>query len=425
MDQHSGVRAGFWPAGKIGEICPVDPVSPPQDREVPAEEAMEDEEESAEVRIAVRPKGPTKQERDEHNCTHIPYRAWCPICVGARGVASPHLREERVDESRRRPVIAMDYFFMSTADNPITKMLILKDDKSGKGMATIVPVKGTAAEWVIIRAVKFIDQLGYNEITLKSDTEPAIVAVRNEIRSKCKAEANDEDAALGDHQSNGMIENFGKNVRAMVRTLRLHIETSIKDKIADDSPIIAWIVEHAANLMNNCKRGKDGRTPQERLHGKRIPQTLVPLGEKVMFQSLRQDKRTNKAEPRYEFGIWAGIKCGSNEVYILTPSGVARARNIRRLSDEECWDKELLNEVRGTPWDHTDGQLDEPITADPDIPPIIVPEDDTEQVRRMKLTKQDFRTYGYTPNCPGCRALQLGKQSQPHTEACRKRMEEK
>ena len=216
MDQHSRVRAGFWPAGKVDGICPVDPVSPPQDPGVQAEEeamqeeAMPDEEESAEVKVAIRPKGPTKQERDEHNCTHIPYRAWCPICVGARGVASPHLREEKIDDGRRRPVIAMDYFFMSTADNPITKMLILKDDKSGKGMATIVPVKGTAAEWVIVRAVKFDDQLGYNEITLKSDTEPAIVAVRNEIRLKCKAEANDEDAALGDHQSNGMIEKFGK-----------------------------------------------------------------------------------------------------------------------------------------------------------------------------------------------------------------------
>ena len=104
----------------------------------------------------------------------------------------------------------MDYFFMNTIDNPITKMLILKDDKSGQGMATIVPVKGTAAEWVINRAVKFVDRLGYKEITLKSDTEPAIIAVRNEIRSKCQADATDEDAALGDHQSNGLIENYGK-----------------------------------------------------------------------------------------------------------------------------------------------------------------------------------------------------------------------
>ena len=211
----------------------------------------------------------------------------------------------------------------------------------------------------------------------------------------------------------------------MVRTLRLHIETSIRDKIADDSPIIAWIVEHAANLLNNCKKGRDGRTPQERLHGKRIPQAFIPIGEKVMFQSLRQDKRMNKAEPRYEFGIWAGIKCGSNEVYILTPTGVARARNIRRLSEGECWDKAFLNQVQGTPWDHSEGQLDEPLAADPDIPPIITPDEDYEQVRRMKLTKHDFRVHGYTPNCPGCRALQLGKQSQPHTEACRKRMEEK
>ena len=170
----------------------------------------EGEAESAEAKVALRPKGPTKQEREEHECTHIPFRTWCHICTGARGVASPHLREERTEDSSRRPVICMDYFFMNTEDNPITKMLILKDDKSGQGMATIVPAKGTAAEWVITRAVKFVDRLGYKEITLKSDTEPAIIAVRNDIRAKVKADSTEENAALGDHQSNGLIENYGK-----------------------------------------------------------------------------------------------------------------------------------------------------------------------------------------------------------------------
>ena len=97
----------------MSSICPVDPVSPPQDRS--EDQTVDDDEvidvEDAEVKVATRPKGPTRQEREEHECTHIPYRTWCPICVGARGVASPHLTEERTDDERerRRPVIAMDY----------------------------------------------------------------------------------------------------------------------------------------------------------------------------------------------------------------------------------------------------------------------------------------------------------------------------
>ena len=40
----------------------------------------------------------------------------------------------------------------------------------------------------IERVVRFIDILGYREITLKSDTEPAIVAFMNRVSAMCKAE---------------------------------------------------------------------------------------------------------------------------------------------------------------------------------------------------------------------------------------------
>ena len=55
--------------------------------------------------------------------------------------------------------------------------------------------------------VRFIDLVGYHEITLKSDTEPAIVAYRNRVASMCKAEVTTEDAVKGDKESNGLIEN--------------------------------------------------------------------------------------------------------------------------------------------------------------------------------------------------------------------------
>ena len=45
---------------------------------------------------------------------------------------------------------------------------------------------------------KFIDLLGYREITLKSDTEPAIIALRNRVAGMCKAEVATDDAVNGD-----------------------------------------------------------------------------------------------------------------------------------------------------------------------------------------------------------------------------------
>ena len=46
--------------------------------------------------------------------------------------------------------------------------------------------------------VKFIDLLGYRGITLKSDTELAIIAFRNRVAAMCKAEGTQGDAAKGD-----------------------------------------------------------------------------------------------------------------------------------------------------------------------------------------------------------------------------------
>ena len=36
------------------------------------------------------PKEPTQEERELHNLTHMPYRAWCPLCVRCKGIGGYH-----------------------------------------------------------------------------------------------------------------------------------------------------------------------------------------------------------------------------------------------------------------------------------------------------------------------------------------------
>ena len=40
------------------------------------------------------PKEPSREEVDEHNVTHTPYRSWCPHCVSGRAKDYPHKRLE-------------------------------------------------------------------------------------------------------------------------------------------------------------------------------------------------------------------------------------------------------------------------------------------------------------------------------------------
>ena len=429
-------------AAAVGADIPVSPLDEPNEEEreddgmICGSCAEDDEqaegEEVPDVRAKTAPRGPSKSEREAHEATHMPYRSWCAHCVRGRGIASPHVEKKDDDERKemRRPVVSMDYFFMNKEDEDKATMIAVKEEKHGCVHASIVPGKGDQVEWVSSHVARFCNKLGFKEITMKSDTEPAILALRDSVSRKCNAEVITEDTPVGDHQSNGGIENAVKNIRGMIRTVRDAVEESMGEPIKDDSVLMPWLVEHAANLVTVCQVGRDGRTPHERLRGKRPPQALVPFGEKVLFQSLRQDRRANKAEPRFDYGVWAGIRIGGADVYILTPEGAVRARNVRRLPEAERWDMDFVSKVRVVPWDMAEGvqsdpigagrSLDEP-RAPPPPPPLV---DEPPAMRRFRINKEDIVKFGTTANCPGCTAIRWGKRQQGHSEACRARIEE-
>ena len=79
------------------------------------------------------------------------------------------------------------------------------------------------------RVVRIIDLLCYREITLKSDTEPAIVAFRNRVAAMCKAEVTTEDAVKGDKESNEFIENAIMLLRGIIRTVKCHIGSRMQE----------------------------------------------------------------------------------------------------------------------------------------------------------------------------------------------------
>ena len=53
------------------------------------------------------PRTPSERERREHMLTHLPYRSWCTICVGARGYALPHPHQDEVSDIA---TVCADYF---------------------------------------------------------------------------------------------------------------------------------------------------------------------------------------------------------------------------------------------------------------------------------------------------------------------------
>ena len=52
---------------------------------------------------------PRKEERQSHEATHCPFRAWCEICVKAKSLDGKHTKQ--LVDTEHIPVIEFDYAF--------------------------------------------------------------------------------------------------------------------------------------------------------------------------------------------------------------------------------------------------------------------------------------------------------------------------
>ena len=55
---------------------------------------------------------PTRRDREEHEATHVPFRDWCAHSMMGRGRTHHHVAKQKSEDQSRRPIIAMDCFFM-------------------------------------------------------------------------------------------------------------------------------------------------------------------------------------------------------------------------------------------------------------------------------------------------------------------------
>ena len=130
--------------------------------------------------------------------------------------------------------------------------------------------------------------------------------------------------------------------------------------------------------------------------------------------------------------MWLGHTRSSNEVLIGTKTGVIRAYSIGRKEEGQRWDSNLILEMQGTPQRPDPGKpgLQVPILVNFDPPTIENPEatdlsKEHGRLRRMKITDEMLRKYGYEENCPRCRNRKAGLVSNMnHSEQCRKRIYE-
>jgi hypothetical protein len=324
---------------------------------------------------------PSKEEVEEHlRSGHVPYRSWCKHCIYGRGEDKAHHRG--IGEEGGIPVISMDYCYLyeNMAERKERKkeesegkfreimempIVVIKDRKSKQVMAELVPRKGVE-KFAIERGHRIIDGLGYGEVVLKSDQEPSIMALKREIKERLRGTVKTEESPVGEHQSNGEIENAVGRVQGQYRSIKHWLEARIGEKIKGDSSIVAWMVRHSGNVINRYQVGFDGETAVKRGRGRDFKRDVAEFGEYVMYLRLESEGK-DKGESRWGEGVFLGPKEESAEVIIGIDRGVVKARTFRRFgSEEERWRKEKVLELKGVPWELIpgDGRGDQNIGID-------------------------------------------------------------
>ena len=177
------------------------------------------------------------------------------------------------------------------ADANDVKIIVGKDESTGSTIAHMVTCKGLHDEWVIKKLVKDMQELGLGHAIVKTDGEPAIVALQNRIQALREGRTVPRNPPAYSPQSNGPCEKAAQDVSAQLRTVLLALEARLGTHIDAKLPIVQWALEHSTFLLNKYAVGADGMTPYERQTGRKRRRAIVEFGE-IVLAKLALNRKT-------------------------------------------------------------------------------------------------------------------------------------
>ena len=301
------------------------------------------------------PQQPTRQERFEHNLTHLPYRTWCPICVKSKGRMDNHPKQ-----TSKQPVIQVDFTYMKAfGDKQVLPVLTAIDVESGMAMAVLVKDKNQQQQYLVRCLQTFMFECGraqatLSPTTLQTDQEDFILNLLKTVAQNLGANINVRQSPAYSSQSQGSIERYHRTLMGQVRTLLQQVTTSYNLTLSVQHPILPWIVRHAAWLLNRYAIHNDGQTSYQRRWQKDHKAPLCEIGETIQYM-IPTTRTQPKMEPRFYKGIWLGRDTMTGESIVGIPGKILRVRTIRRQIMPDKYDRQLLDTINVYPW-HTPTQ---------------------------------------------------------------------
>ena len=173
------------------------------------------------------PPKPTKQMIEDHEVSHLPFRNWCTACVRGRAKSMPHFKQNTEEEVYS--TYSADYGFFGVPGGIFVESVAGKDlpvqvgydRKAQCPFAHPVPHKGLRNDQGIesIYGVKCLvgdlNRLGYKKVNVKSDQEPAIMAVITKAKEMWPGEIILEKAPKGEKASNDEAQRAVQSIHGL------------------------------------------------------------------------------------------------------------------------------------------------------------------------------------------------------------------
>ncbi|CAK0896643.1 unnamed protein product, partial [Prorocentrum cordatum] len=323
------------------------------------------------------------------------------------------------------PVVAFDYGYFGSGEDA-TPILFMRDSLRRYTGAEVLTCKGAARAHSANMLVKFAVNGGCKKVVFRCDSDPSIVALRDEAVKRLKKDRG---------MSNGLAKGAVREIRGLTRALKHAVEEIHGVTIGPEHPCLPWMVRRGAAVHNRGQVGSGGRAPYELRNGRAYKRALPAFGEEAFY--LPVGKRESRLVGRWLEGVFYGIRDDSDEVYVATPKGVMRARSVKRMPLAARSDRALFSELQGAPWRPVPGQGGEGLEVPPAMAKVaadqVVPDVDLPPVpgpvgppapRRVYIRKGvELGRYGRAPGCRGCEAARGNQRAIMHGEECRARVE--
>ena len=215
------------------------------------------------------PSQPTAEEIAQHWLTHLPYRSWCKFCVAAKRGNAPHRFCHLY--SREIPLLVADYCYVrDSRDDDLLTIFVGRLYPSRVIVAIPCDVKGPD-DFATHRLANFLRDCGVTRLAYLCDQEKPLNAMIRTAMGELGGDAEwkgaiPENSAVGESQSNGKAEAAVKALEDQVRVMKAALESRVSARIPSMHPVMRWMVEYAATILNKYHIQSTGRTAYHDLH---------------------------------------------------------------------------------------------------------------------------------------------------------------